>query len=190
MHLLQLAAVSALICGSIGIGSEPLSAAPQSTSTVITSPEPLPEADGRLRVFLGGSIEMGAARDWQSEIIEALQLAPVVLLNPRRADWDPAWLPSADNPEFRRQVEWELHALDNADIIVMYLAPGTKSPVSLMELGLHAQSDKVILYCPDGFWRKGNVDITAEYYDIEQVSSIDELISAVRARVAHSDGAD
>ncbi|MFW2447166.1 MAG: nucleoside 2-deoxyribosyltransferase domain-containing protein, partial [Qipengyuania pacifica] len=87
-------------------------------------------------------------------------------------------------------VEWELHALDNADIIVMYLAPGTKSPVSLMELGLHAQSDKVILYCPDGFWRKGNVDITAEYYDIEQVSSIDELISAVRARVAHSDGAD
>jgi hypothetical protein len=69
MNLLQLAAVSALICGSIGIGSEPLSAAPQSTFTVITSPELLPEADGRLRVVLGGSIEMGAARDWQSEII-------------------------------------------------------------------------------------------------------------------------
>ena len=189
MNLLQLAAVSALICGSIGIGSEPLSAAPQSTFTVITSPELLPEADGRLRVFLGGSIEMGAARDWQSEIIEALQLAPVVLLNPRRTDWDPAWLPSADNPEFRRQVEWELHALDNADIIVMYLAPGTKSPVSLMELGLHAQSGKVILYCPDGFWRKGNVDITAEHYGIEQVSSIEELIAEVRARVDHSDSA-
>ncbi len=126
---------------------------------------------------------MGAARDWQAEMIEALQHDPVVLLNPRRSDWDPSWLPEADNPEFRKQVEWELQALDSSDIIVIYLAPSTKSPVSLMELGLHARGGKVILYCPPGFWRKGNVDITAERYGIEQVSSMEELVAAVRSRL-------
>ena len=45
----------------------------------------------------------------------------------------------ADEPEFRRQVEWELGALESADVIVMYFAPGTQSPISLLEMGLHAR---------------------------------------------------
>ncbi|QDK32045.1 hypothetical protein DM450_04440 [Sphingomonas sp. IC081] len=150
---------------------------------IVTSPQPLSAAHDVPRVFLGGSIDMGSATDWQADLIAALSGENVVILNPRRPDWNPAWKPEASEPEFRRQVEWELAALESADVIVMYLAPGTQSPVSLLELGLHARGGKLIVLCPEGFWRKGNVDITAARYGVTQVATIDELLKAVRQRV-------
>ena len=129
---------------------------------LVTSPSPLPLDNQRPRVFMGGSIDMGGAPDWQAAMTRALSDMDVVILNPRRPDWNPAWKPEASEPEFRRQVEWELAALEASDVIVMYFAPGTQSPISLLEMGLHARSGKLIVLAPDGFWRKGNVDITAE----------------------------
>jgi hypothetical protein len=126
---------------------------------------------------------MGKATDWQRDMIAALADEKVTILNPRRADWNPAWKPEASDPHFRQQVEWELAALDSADIIILYLAPGTQSPVSLLEMGLHARGGKLIVLCPDGFWRKGNVDITAARYGVEQVSTIEELTRLVRRRI-------
>lgn len=158
-------------------------ATPAVAAQVVVSPDALPAAHDRARVFLGGSIEMGVARDWQADLIAALAEEPAILLNPRRPDWNPAWKPVAEEPEFRRQVEWELAALDSADVIVMYLAPGTQSPISLLELGLHGRSGKVVLLCPEGFWRKGNVDITAERYGVKRVADFDELVAEVRARL-------
>ncbi len=151
--------------------------------TVVTSPQALPAAHDRPRVFLGGSIDMGKAVDWQAQVIAALADQDVVILNPRRPDWNPAWKPVADEPEFRRQVEWELAALESADVIVLYLTPGSQSPISLLEMGLHARSGKLVVLCPEGFWRKGNVDITGEKYGIKQVESLEALIAEVKARV-------
>ena len=151
--------------------------------TVVTSPEPLPAAHAKPRVFLGGSIDMGKAVDWQAQVIAALADQDVVILNPRRPDWNPAWKPVAQEPEFRRQVEWELAALESADVIVLYLTPGSQAPISLLEMGLHARSGKLVVLCPEGFWRKGNVDITGEKYGVKQVESLDALIAEVKARV-------
>lgn len=151
--------------------------------TVVTSPEALPAAHDRPRVFLGGSIDMGKAVDWQAQVIAALADQDLVILNPRRPDWNPAWKPVAEEPEFRRQVEWELAALESADVIVLYLTPGSQAPISLLEMGLHARSGKLVVLCPEGFWRKGNVDITGEKYGVKQVESLDALIAEVKARV-------
>jgi len=152
-------------------------------SQLVRSPQPVP-ADDRLKVFLAGSIDMGGTSDWQAQLARELADEGVVLLNPRREDWNPAWKPVAEEPEFRRQVEWELTALQRADVIAMYLAPGSQAPVSLLELGLHAGSGKVLLACPDGFWRKGNVDIVAHRYGIPSYDSLPALAQAVRARLA------
>ncbi|GIT33797.1 MAG: hypothetical protein Ct9H300mP4_01160 [Gammaproteobacteria bacterium] len=78
----------------------------------------------------------------------------VVVLNPRREDWNTEWKPISTNKNFRKQVEWELSALEASDIIVMYFAPGSQSPISLREFGLYAKTDKLIVLCPDGFWKK------------------------------------
>src|SRR5947207_12517647 len=59
------------------------------------------------RVFLAGSIEMGEAEQWQKRIVAALSGAgDLVILNPRRDDWDGSWEQRADDPRFSEQVNW------------------------------------------------------------------------------------
>lgn len=152
-------------------------------SSVVTAPQPLPVNDSRPKIFLAGSIDMGQAVNWQAEVEKKLQDEAVLILNPRRNDWQDDWLPVSSNPYFREQVEWELEALEQADIIIMYFAPDSKSPITLLELGLYARKGNVMMVCPEGFWRKGNVDITAERYNIAQYETINELLDAVREKI-------
>lgn len=116
-------------------------------------------------MFLAGSIEMGEAEDWQSELTKYFE-NKYNIFNPRRDDWDSSWVQSFENPAFSQQVNWELHALDLCDVIIMYFDPATKSPISLLELGLYASSGKLHVICPEGFYRKGNVDIVCNKYNI------------------------
>lgn len=84
------------------------------------------------------------------------------------------------NPQFKEQIDWELEGLDQADLIVMYFDKDTKSPISLLELGLYAASGKMVVCCPDGFWCKGNVDIVCNKYQVPQVKNITALIDYVK----------
>lgn len=132
-------------------------------------------------IFLGGSIEMGLAEPWQERLVNEFKDTDLRFLNPRRDDWDSSWVQEASNPQFSQQVNWELDALEYSDLIVFYFDPNTKSPITLMELGLHSKSQKaIIVCCPDGFWRKGNVEIVCQRYDITLVNSFDELVEAVK----------
>src|SRR3972149_7230005 len=144
---------------------------------IINPPKPL-EVTGK-SIFLAGSIEMGIAEKWQAKVERLLSDQPVTIFNPRRDDWDSSWVQSIDNLQFREQVEWELSALEIADIIALYFDPTTKSPISLLEFGLFSRTGKLIVCCPDGFWRKGNVDIVCDRYGIMQVPSINDLVMAV-----------
>ena len=56
---------------------------------VVLPPAPVVLAPGDRVVFLAGSIEMGAAEDWQTRLVASLD--GVVALNPRRAAWDSSW---------------------------------------------------------------------------------------------------
>ncbi len=118
-------------------------------------------------VFLAGSIDMGQAKNWQADVCTLLRNeADVVLFNPRRNTWDATWAQNLNNENFVEQVTWELDLLEAADIIFMYFDPDTKSPITLLELGLHATNDKLIVVCPDGYWRKGNVQIVCNENNI------------------------
>ena len=134
-------------------------------------------------IFLAGSIEMGVAENWQDKVANALEDENILILNPRRDDWDSSWAQSIDNPQFREQVEWELNGLERADIVVMYFDKDTKSPITLLELGLLAIARRhnggLIVCCPEGFWRKGNVDIVCKRYGIKQVNTIEQLVESV-----------
>jgi hypothetical protein len=128
-------------------------------------------------IFLGGSIEMGTAEPWQERLVAEFSDSNITFFNPRRTDWDSSWVQEATNPQFAEQVNWELDALEYSDLIVFYFDPNTKSPITLMELGLFANSDQgVIVCCPQGFWRKGNVDIVCQRNGVILVEDFDELI--------------
>ena len=83
------------------------------------------------------------------------------------------------NPEFRYQVTWEMNMLECSDIIFLYFSPETKSPISLLELGLHADSGRMIVCCPDGFWRKGNVEIVCARHGIPLYDDINHAKAAL-----------
>lgn len=141
-----------------------------------------------LKIFLGGAIDMGKAVDWQKQIANAFEGNDnVLLLNPRRDNWDSSWEQTIENKHFKEQVEWELDALDDCDFIVMVLTKDSKAPISLLELGLHAKSKKLLLFCEDGFYRKGNVDIVAKRYQIHQLESIDEIIEDITIKSKRRD---
>jgi len=153
-------------------------------ANIIKPPSPLPDG---FSVFLAGSIELGSAGQWQTLVEEKLSQTDILIFNPRRDRWDSTWVQSKTSPQFREQVEWELNALEKANVIAMYFEPNTKSPVSLLELGLFARSGKLIVCCPDGFWRKGNVDIVCAKYNVEQVESLNELVARL-IQIANENG--
>ena len=153
-------------------------------ATIFKPPTPIPSDPDARMLFLAGSIDLGVAPNWQRELGESLLDVPrLSILDPRRDDWDASWKQSMDDPNLREQVEWELDGLERADVIAYYFAPGSKSPVTMIELGLHARTGKAVVCCPEGFWRKGNVDIVCGRYGIEQVEDLDALARAVRRRV-------
>lgn len=150
---------------------------------VITAPEKFGSAND-FSLFLAGSIEGDTAHKWQDIVIEKLSQNKGIILNPRREVWDASWKQDITNLTFKEQVSWELDALERADMIVMYFDNTTKSPISLLELGLFAKSGKLIVCCPEGFWRKGNVDIVCERYQIPKVNTLIQLILEIKKRVS------
>jgi hypothetical protein len=160
-----------------------------SSSTVLVAPHYAEIVNPS--VFIAGSIEMGKATDWQKDLLSDLLntfSAPgkeITILNPRRQDWDPSWKQDKECKEFREQVDWELEHLEKADVVAMYLQPGTMSPISLLELGLYAmdQGNKLVVCCPEGFWRRGNVQVVCARYGVVLVESLEELRSIVEERL-------
>jgi hypothetical protein len=70
--------------------------------------------------------------------------------------------------------------IEQSDMVIMYFDPATKSPITLMELGFLAarRPDRVFVCCPEGFWRKGNVDIICERESIQTYDTLEKLLRA------------
>jgi len=148
-----------------------------------------------IRVFLAGSIDMGASVDWQQVITDAIndivlknskEKSPdVVVFNPRRDDWDASWEQRIDNEQFNEQVTWELDHIEQSDIVVVNFEPNSKSPITMLELGLVVANtpEKLIVRCPQEFYRKGNVDIVCRRNDVLVVQKFDVLVSGIKNRI-------
>lgn len=150
---------------------------------VIKPPAPLPPNGPLPSLFLAGSIEMGLAEDWQKQFACSLDDLDVLILNPRRDEWDTSWEQSIVDPLFREQFEWELAGLERADVIAMYFAPTTKAPVTLLELGLCARDGRLIVCCPAGYWRRGNVQVVCQRCGVPLLDALPKLMAEVRQRL-------
>jgi len=144
-------------------------------------------SSSEVSVFLAGTIDMGHSIDWQQKFIDKANteeaLDNVIVFNPRRASWDNSWVQTIENAQFSEQVNWELDAMESADVILLFLEGNSKSPISIMELGLFADSGKLMVCCEEGFWRKGNIDIICKRKGIDQYKTFDELVTAVMTKL-------
>lgn len=155
---------------------------------VIYAPTAYSRRSSSFLVFLAGSIEMGKAEPWQEKLLSSLlnlekyvvSIRDITLLNPRRPDWDSSWTQDESDPKFNEQVNWELEGIIRADVVFFYFDPETKSPVSLLELGIVLGSKiRTIVVCPPGFWRKGNVDIACRRHNVKVFDSLDDGIREI-----------
>ena len=127
-------------------------------------------------VFLAGTIDNGNSLNWQDKvIIELINLGvSCEVFNPRREHWNP----NPTKEDMEKQIKWEQDHLDSADVIVMVLLDDSKSPISLLEMGLYAKSKKLIVFCTPNFYRFDNVRLTCEKYHIPLVQDLHPLIIA------------
>jgi hypothetical protein len=116
----------------------------------------------------------------------------VDVYNPRRDKWDSSWRQDLDDENFVGQVEWEPEHLEAADLKIFYIDPATQSPVTLIEMGLVLGStpERCIVCCHEGFWRRGNVLITARHTGAETANDLPELLARIEARLARLAGAE
>lgn len=147
----------------------------------IEAPNPLELPENNISIFLGGSIEMGKAENWQQKTLNHFKnYKNVTFINPRRQDWTSSW--SQDpipNTPFYDQVQWELKAQFDSHFNIYYFDPTTTSPITLLELGLFINKTPLI-YCPQNYFRYGNVQITANYFNIPVLTDFDDYISSLK----------
>lgn len=134
-------------------------------------------------VFLAGTIDNGNSFNWQEAIINRCQDLDITFYNPRRKQWKDSPLPS----QLEYQIRWEQEHLDNSDLIVMCLLDDSKSPISLLELGLYAQSGRLIVFCNPEFYRYTNVKLTCQKYNIPLYKvNLDNMKSIIETKIADS----
>ena len=119
-----------------------------------------------VKLFLAGTVDNGDSDNWQDDLIKTISnvelMRPVNIYNPRREQWPS----SNDHNEIDKQIEWELYHLEKADLIVMNILANSKSPISLMELGLFAKEGRLVVFCPKTFYRYDNVRVVCKRYGI------------------------
>ena len=167
-----------IVSSFTGIGGR--SAARKAGGSSVVTVHPHEEAletaniSGRTTVFLAGTIDMGRSADWQSQadsLFSELPDGAFMLFNPRQADWD------ASRPgEMDYQVNWELDHLEKADWIIMNILPDSRSPITLLELGLHARGGRLLVICPPEFYRYDNVRITCAKYGVPILGSLEDAV--------------
>lgn len=147
---------------------------------VIKSPQRMTRrlSDGSI-VFLAGSIEQGKAENWQAVAESMLEGTSLVVYNPRREDWNPEWV--AGSKELIDQIKWERKGLKKAEYKLFYFDPTTTSPITLLELGEFGSIyPHVVVVCPNGYYRKTNVEIFCEDNEIELFNTLEEGIEHLK----------
>lgn len=155
----------------------------QHRSQAIYAPSQEPPR-GVKSVFLAGTTSRVDATDWREILSSLLADTPVTIYNPYRADWDSTWREDVNFAPYREQVQWELDKQEKAEIVVLYFHPATQAPISLLEFGLCARTPgKAIVLCPEGYWKRGNVQIVCQRYGVEVVESVEGLRDAIIKRL-------
>ena len=143
---------------------------------IIKPNSPIQVIDG-ISIFLAGTIDNGKSINWQLEMEDILKDYNVTLLNPRRDNWNPN-----SRAEMVKQINWEMDNLDKCDVIFMNILEESLSPITLLELGLYANSGKMIVSCHEEFWRKINVDVVCDRFNIPRYDNFDDAITKLKSQ--------
>lgn len=129
-------------------------------------------------VFLAGGISN--CWDWQQELKQLLKNEKLVVINPRRKNFDLA--------DSRAQIQWEFNYLQSVDIISFWFTD-TLCPITLFELGaaLHNLHAEVVVGCHPDYKRREDVIIQCELANptIKVVSNLVDLSRQISEKATY-----
>ena len=148
----------------------------------IDAPSNKKPIDNSVKVFLAGTIDADiGSEDWQHKICKKIEDTTdnkyrITIYNPRREEF-----PDSRSSEVRKQIKWEHNHMDDADLIIMNILEDSKSPISLMELGMYAESGKLVVFCKPGFYRYDNVQMVCKKYNVplHNTNDINEICKLI-----------
>lgn len=148
-----------------------------------------------IRVFIAGGIT--GCPDFQAKVKDALSDLPIVLMNPRRADF-----PIDDPGAAQEQIKWEFDHLAKATDILFWFCADETQPIVLFEYGkwlgrlaasmlsgeddLSPNLEALHVGVDPAYPRTQDVLIqtSLEMPDLEIHRSLDDLVASVRKEVS------
>ena len=77
------------------------------------------------------------------------------------------------------QARWTIRSSGNWTISKMQILGTSKSPISLLEMGLHAKGGKMSVICEKDVYRYDNVRITCDYYGVPLYKDLDSFLNTL-----------
>ncbi|OAA51557.1 hypothetical protein NOR_00150 [Metarhizium rileyi] len=151
-------------------------------ATVIQAPD-RPNDMTKPLVFLAGTTTPTPEGDWRQNLIDRLSHCAATFLNPCNRNWDSTWTEDSSDARWVEQIKWELDLLEGADVVVVMFHESTLAPISMLELGIHIRSGKVIVCAMPGYAKRGNVEAVCARYAGEFVTSEEELARVLEKRL-------
>lgn len=125
-------------------------------------------------MFLAGSIDLQLSGNWRKSIANKL------------CDQFDFFDPTAIHHEtltasqWKQHIKWELEAMEKVDVILMNFLPSAKSPISLVELGLNTRGKKLVVICPNEFYKKQYINALCEHYSTPLFGDENEAIEHIK----------
>ncbi|MCH2032625.1 MAG: nucleoside 2-deoxyribosyltransferase domain-containing protein [Tenacibaculum sp.] len=141
---------------------------------VFTAKDKLPaKNEDKTFCFLAGSIDFKESTSWR-DLVVSKSSKNTIFFDPTREDHD-----TLGNQEMVCHIQWELEALEIADMIILNFLPDAKSPISLVELGLYMRLNKLIVVCPKGFYQYRYVSTICDKYNTPIYHNLKEVFKYV-----------
>ena len=118
-------------------------------------------------VFLAGSMPAQKDTNWRHEAINKLGDG-YHFFDPTNPDHD-----TLNDEQMRAHIKWELDALKLSDYVVLNFLPDSTSPISLVELGLYMASEKLLVICPQEFYKWRYIDTLCKEYGTPIFQNLD-----------------
>src|SRR3989344_256492 len=128
-------------------------------------------------IFIAGGLTN--CPDWQAKLVELLKDEKIVLINPRRDDFD-ASKSSIDE----EQISWEFDHIEKADAVSFWFPKETLCPITLYELGKEISSGKqIFIGIHPEYKRKKDVEIQSKLANskVKIVYSLKDLGKEVKS---------
>lgn len=142
---------------------------------IYTSKNILPLKEERKKYyFLAGSMDFNESNSWRQKIMQEMKHL-VHFLDPTRIEHN-----DFSDSQMKEHIEWELDALNISDKIILNFKEDSKSPISLLELGMYVKSSKLVVVCPSKFYQRRYINVLCNKYNTPFFDSFDEAIEYLK----------